>query len=49
VPGARQVSIRPQASTAKPPATIDGRAPRCPTRRPEIGAKMINIVAVGSM
>jgi hypothetical protein len=27
VPGARPVSIRPPAITAKPPATIDGRAP----------------------
>jgi hypothetical protein len=49
VPGARPVSIRPLAMTARPPASIDGRVPTRPTRRPERGAKTMSIIAVGSM
>ena len=49
MPGARPVSSRPLASTAMPPATIGGRAPKRPTRRPDTGAKTIIIAAMGSM
>ena len=41
--------MTPLASTAKPPTTIDGRAPTRPTSRPEIGANTISVNATGSM
>ena len=45
----RPVSIRPLVSTAMPPVTIGGRAPKRPTSRPDTGAKTIIVAAMGSM